>query len=538
MYNVQKMRLRAVLNNKLLFRFLHFSKYSVEIPDCSISEYVFKGLKSHGNELALINGTKNYERTFNQLHEETDSVSRNLVTLGLRMGDAVCLCGTNAPEFAHVFLGVTRIGAALTIANSQITPGELSAQIKETRSRILIVTEDCASKAIEVQRFSNDMVKTVVVLGNYQGCLPFNNLLQPAPSFEIPTISPSSQIALIPYSSGTTGLPKGVLLTHKNLVAELAALGHRLFLPFNEGDSSLVVLPIVHIAGLVIGMLNPLSQGATVVTLPKFQPESFLSAMVRFKITFALIAPPVVSFLANDALVDKYDLRHWRTPYSGSAPLSKEITEKMIKRTGLTGIRQGYGMSEASPATHTAPLDGWKHGSIGVPLPNTESKIVNPDTLETMSVNEQGEIWVRGPQVMKGYLNNPEDTKSTLTGDGWLRTGDIGFYDEDHHYFVVDRLKEIIKYKGYQISPAYLESLLMQHACIKDVAVVGIPHEVHGHLPAAFVVAKGQVTEKEITDFVNAQVSPYKRLRGGVYFVNAIPRSPSGKILRRKLVSL
>lgn len=528
---------RKKVFGSLVIRMYHQSKYKVQIPESSITDYIFRGIEKHGKKRALIDGTTNRSMTFSQLQEEAIHVTNNLGSLGLKHGDVACLCGTNSPEFAHVFCGVTKLGAALTIANSQFTTGELLQQVKDTQSRMLFITEDCADKALQVQKLSKNQIKTVIVFGSHNNCLPFSSLKTRAPDVTLPDINPASDVALIPFSSGTTGLPKGVQLTHRNIVAQLAALSHPMFLPFEDGDSSLSVLPMVHIAGLVVGLLNPLSQGATVVTLPRFQPKPFLSTMQKYKCTFSLIAPPVVNFLANDPLVDQYDLSHWTTPYSGAAPLGAELTMKMVTRLGLKGIRQGYGMSEASPATHTTPLDGWKYGSIGVPLPNTECKIVDTETGCDKGVEQHGEIWVRGPQIMKGYLNNPKATSETITQDKWMKTGDIGYFDKDGHYFVVDRLKEIIKYKGYQIAPAYLESVLLSHESVKDAAVVGTPHGVDGHVPTAYVVCSDtSVTEKTLADFVNSQVAPYKHLRGGVHIVNELPRTPSGKILRRKLL--
>ncbi|XP_060559847.1 uncharacterized protein LOC132719909 [Ruditapes philippinarum] len=528
--------LKVYTARAILSRMYHASKYKVDIPESSVTDYIFRRVGNHGHKVALIDGINDRGFTFDQLHEEVRHVTNSLGSLGLKHGDVACLCGTNVPEFAHVFCSVTSLGAALTIANSQLTPGEILQQVKDTNSHLLFTTEDCAEKALQVQKSSNNQIKNVIVFGSSTNCISFEDLKKEGPEVDLPVIEPESDVALIPFSSGTTGLPKGVQLTHRNIVAELAALSHPLFLPFNNDDSSLSALPMVHIAGLVIGMLNPLSQGATVVTLPRFQPEAFLSSLQKHRVSFSLIAPPVVNFLASDPLVDKFDLSHWTTPYSGAASLGAELTMKMVTRLNLKGIRQGYGMSEASPATHTTPLDGWKYGSIGVPLPNTECKIMDIESRRDLGVDQQGEIMVRGPQIMKGYLNNPAATRETFTDDGWMRTGDIGYFDKDGHYFVVDRLKEIIKYKGYQISPVYLESILLSHQSVEDAAVVGIPHGVDGHLPTAFVVCNNKTPESTLADFVNSKVAPYKQLRGGVHIVKEIPRLPSGKILRRKLV--
>ncbi|XP_052274897.1 uncharacterized protein LOC127874556 [Dreissena polymorpha] len=522
-------------STNLIKRLYHMSKYTVEIPNVSIGQYILNGFNKRDDKIALVEGITDKKTTFAELHEQIQHVTSNLSALGFGPGHVACLCGFNAPEFAHVFCSVTLLGGALTIANPQLTAGELQTQVNETGTSVLFVTPDCVEKAKVVSQTSKQ-IRHVIVVGHHHELPTLEKLMRPRPHVTPVVVDPASHVALLPFSSGTTGLPKGVMLTHRNLVAELAALSHEHFLPFGDGDSSLAALPMVHIAGLVIGLLNPLSQGAAVVTLPRFQPDTFLASLEKYKTTFSLIAPPVVNFLATDPSVERYDLSHWRTPYSGAAPLGKDLTETVVRKLGLTGLRQGYGMSETSPATHTTPLDWWKYGSIGVPLPNTESKVVDIDTMATLNAHAHGEIWVRGPQVMKGYLNKPEATRETLMEDGWLRTGDIGYYDDDGHYFVVDRLKEIIKYKGYQIAPAYLESVLLQHPAVCDAAVVGKAHPVHGHLPTAYVVCNTSVTADDIAQFVNMQVAPYKRLRGGVNIVKELPRSPSGKILRKNLL--
>ncbi|KAL3875048.1 hypothetical protein ACJMK2_037987 [Sinanodonta woodiana] len=514
----------------------HKSEHTVPIPDYSLTDYLFRNISKFGKGIALVDYLTNRSITFDQLYEEVDNVANNLYALGLRTDDCVCLYGTNVPEFAHVVCSVTSNGASLTIANSQLTAVELAHQLKATNSKFIFTTSECTERARTAAQIYHKL-QEIIVLGNQTGFRPFSNLTErPRIRRQESHIDPKKHTALLPFSSGTTGLPKGVELTHYNLVAELSALSHRLFLPFDpKSEKSLSVLPMVHIAGLVIGMLNPLSQGASVVTLPRFDPQTFLEAMEKHRITFCLIAPPLVSFLAKHPLVAKYDLSSFHTPYSGAAALGKELTMQMVERLKLTGIRQGYGMTESSPATHTTPLNGYKYGSIGIPLPNTESKIVHIENGTTLGPNEPGEIWVRGPQVMKGYFDNAEATRTTLTDDGWLKTGDIGYYDNDSDYYVVDRLKEIIKYKGYQVAPAYLEGILLSHPSVGDVAVIGIPHGAAGDVPRAYVVRKSHVSGEELSAYVESQVAPYKRLRGGVVFVSELPRSASGKLLRNRL---
>ncbi|XP_063426050.1 probable 4-coumarate--CoA ligase 1 [Mytilus trossulus] len=515
----------------------HKSPYNVDIPNISITEYILKDINKYRKFTALINGITGQETTFDQLESEIISTATGFKNIGLQKNDVVCLYGTNRPEFAHVFCGVTANGAILTIANSQLTADELATQLCDTSTKFIVTTPDCVTKAINA-KVKVPSIKEIIVIGYSEFHRNFSDLIETKTNqFPDVNINPDTDTALVPYSSGTTGLPKGVLLTHKNLVAELCQLRHPTIIPFVSGEEkSISCLPMVHIAGLMIGMLNPMSQGAATVVLPRFEAESYLKAIQNFRGTFSLIAPPLVNFLAKDPMVSKYDLSTLHTPYSGAAPLSKTLTEQMVHRLKLQGVRQGYGMSETSGAIFTDPVGCYKYGSIGKPVPNTISKLVDIETGETITkAFESGEIWACGPQITKGYLNNEEATRRSITEEGWIKTGDIAYYDDDGHYFVVDRLKDIIKYKGYQISPTYLESILLSHEAVLEAAVIGVPADVFGEVPKAYVVLKSHAEATEIQKYINERVSPYKKLRGGLEIVDEIPKLPSGKILRRKL---
>ncbi|OWF49894.1 probable 4-coumarate--CoA ligase 1 [Mizuhopecten yessoensis] len=533
LFNKSRLSGISVLKNNL--RLFHQSPYLVDIPNCSVAEYVGKGFTKYGQLTALIDGKTGSKTTFADLEGQINKTTAGFQSIGLTKSDVVCLFGTNANEFVHTLCGVTSAGGILTIANSQLTSVELSHQLVETNTRYIVTTPDCASRARGAATLCPNIRETIVI-GEAEGCRPFHTLQTVRDLIKNVDVNPKEDIALMPYSSGTTGLPKGVQLTHHNLVSQLSQLRHHTILPFIAGsDVSINPLPMVHIAGMMIGLLNPLAQGACVVILPRFEPEPYLSAIETYMGTFSLIAPPLVNFFAKHPLVDKYDLSTLHTPYSGAATLSRSLTEQMVERLHITSIRQGYGMSETTGATHTDPRDGWKYGSIGKPVPNTQCKIVCLETGNPLGADEVGEIMCKGPQVMKGYLNNMAATRETITTDGWIKTGDIGYYDKDGHYFVVDRLKDIIKYKGYQISPTYLESILTSHPAVMESAIVGIPCDELGEVPRAYVVTRSHVTAQELIQHVNDQVSPFKRLRGGVEFVREIPKLPSGKILRRKI---
>ena len=383
-------------------------------------------------------------------------------------------------------------------------------------------------------------VREIFVFGEAEGATPFNALLEADGPMPVVEIDPRHDLAALPYSSGTTGLPKGVMLTHRNLVANLCQIEP---LDIMRGDdTALCVLPLFHIYGLVVIMNLSLRVGATVVMMPRFDFAEYLDNLERRRVTVAHVVPPIVLALAKQPAVEGRDLSSLRLLFSGAAPLGAELTRACSERLGCA-VRQGYGMTESSPAAHITPAEiaDAKPGSVGVCVPSTESKIVDVETGEQLGAGAEGEICVRGPQVMKGYLNRPEETAQTIDADGWLHTGDIGYADEDGHFFIVDRAKELIKYKGFQVAPAELEALLLTHPAIADAAVVPVEDEEAGEIPKAFVVLKPGSTLStddapgELMSFVAARVAPHKKIRR-VELIDQIPKSPSGKILRRVLV--
>jgi len=294
------------------------------------------------------------------------------------------------------------------------------------------------------------------------------------------------------------------------------------------------VLPFFHIYGMVIILMHGFMRCATIVTMPKFEFEPFLKVLQDWPITSAHIVPPIVVALGKHPLVDNYKFPHLKYIFSGAAPLGPELTEAVEKRLNIK-IRQGYGMTEASPATHYTVAGTERSGTVGQLMPSIEMRIIDPGSGNDVPTGQPGEVWVRGPNVMKGYLNNPEATARTVDADGWLHTGDIGRVDEDGYLTVVDRLKELIKVKGFQVAPAELESVLLKHPKIADVAVIPVADEESGEVPKAFIVRREALTAEEVMEYLTPKVAHYKRVRH-VAFVDAIPKSPSGKILRRVLV--
>ncbi|MEO8035054.1 MAG: AMP-binding protein, partial [Acidobacteriota bacterium] len=399
---------------------------------------------------------------------------------------------------------------------------ELSRQLADSGALYLVTTPEFLDKANLAAQENN--LREVFVFGD-----SFEALLETDERVPDVAIDPANDLAVLPYSSGTTGLPKGVMLTHRNLLANVLQCG---IFGVTDADTVLAVLPFFHIYGMTVIMNMGLHAGATIVTMPRFDLKECLAAMVRYRITYGYVVPPIMLALTKSPIVADYDLSALRTLFSGAAPLSDHIAQSAAARLGCA-IAQGYGMTEAAPATHgTRP--GLSRG-IGLTMQNTEAKIADLLSGADLGPGQEGEICVRGPQVMKGYLNNPRATAAMIDGDGWLHTGDIGSADEEGCFFIVDRVKELIKYKGMQIAPAELEAVLLAHPAIADAAVVPLADEEAGQVPKAYVVLKGQATAEDIMAYVAERVARFKRLRY-VEIIDQIPRSPSGKILRRVLV--
>jgi 4-coumarate--CoA ligase len=441
----------------------------------------------------------------------------------------------NGPEYAVVFHGAAMAGGTVTTINPAYTQAEVHHQLADSGARILVTIAplaDAAARACE-----GTAVTEVYLLGEARetdGTLPvrpLSVLAGAALAAHVP-VGPDDVVAL-PYSSGTTGLAKGVMLTHKNLVANIAqTLGA---IPSAPDERLMAVLPFFHIYGMQCMMNCGLRAGATVITLPRFDLEQFLRAHQDYRITRSFVAPPIVLALARHPLVDSFDLSQLRLVNSGAAPLKAELAAECSKRLGCEVV-QGYGMTELSPVSHLTPPGWFRPGSVGVTAPVTQTRIADPVTEADLGTGEEGEVWVRGPQVMAGYLNNPQATAATVDADGWLRTGDLGYMDADGHLYVVDRLKELIKYKGFQVPPAELEAVLLRHPDVADAAVIGLPDDEAGEIPVGYVVLRPGATAspEEIMRFVAGEVARYKQIRR-LEVIDAIPKSAAGKTLRRVL---
>ncbi len=502
----------------------------VEIPDMPITPFVLRHADALGDKPAIIDGPTGRTLTFAQLKAGIHATAGGLAARGFGKGDVLAILAPNLPEYAVAFHGVAMTGGTVTTINPTYTPHEVADQVTDSGASIILTVP----MFMETARAAADMagVDEIFVFGEADGAQPFASLMgEPLPAHA--PVEPREDVVVMPYSSGTTGLSKGVMLTHRNLLSNL--LQTQSVMELEDDDVGIAVLPFFHIYGMQVLMNGAIAQGNTLVTMPRFDLQEFLELCQKHSVTRYYLVPPVVLALAKHPLVDRYDLSAARQVFSGAAPLGAELAAEASARIGCEVV-QGYGLTESSPVTHSTPMGEFKPGSIGYLLPSQKCKIVDPETGEELGVDADGELWIKGPNIMKGYLNNPEATAITVDGDGYLHTGDIGHVDADGHYYIVDRLKELIKYKGFQVPPAELEALIITHPSVADVAVIPVPDEEAGEIPKAFVVLKPdhELTEADLQAFVADQVAHYKQVRM-VEFIDEIPKSASGKILRRIL---
>ncbi len=502
---------------------------SVTLPASPLTPFILERAGRLADKDAFIDGTTGRRMTYAEFEDAVRRQAGGWLAAGLAKGEVVAVMAPNCPDYGVIFHAVALAGGVVTTVNPTYTSGEVHHQLVDAGATRLVTIPmflETATTAI-----ADSGVKEVYVIGEADGYASIASLAGAPLTEQVPV--DLDDVVALPYSSGTTGLAKGVMLTHRNLVSNIEqALGA---ITLSDDEAFVAVLPFFHIYGMQVLMNLGLRAGATIVTMPRFDLEQFLRLHQEHRLTRAFVAPPMVVALAKHPVVDNYDLSALRWILSGAAPLSADLAIECGQRLGCEVV-QGYGMTELSPVSHATPSGMFKPGSVGVTVPETEVRIVDPATGSSLGVDADGEVWIRGPQVMKGYLNNELATRSTIDDEGWLHTGDIGHIDADGHLFIVDRLKELIKYKGFQVAPAELEALLLAHPHIADAAVIGLPDEEAGEIPAAYVVLKQghDTSAADIQRFVADQVASYKQVRQ-MSFIDAIPKSPSGKILRRVL---
>ncbi|XP_060823756.1 uncharacterized protein LOC132911257 [Bombus pascuorum] len=518
-----------------------------------IQEYIWKNATKFANNIALECSVTGRKYTYSEARDAANYIGRSLINMGLRKGDVVALISPNYPEAILGTIGILEADLIVTTMNPTYTSDEIKRQLQVANVKAIITVAEIAPIVLQASRDILASGGHLVVIEDGSGpipdgTVPFKDLIargKTLPPITSYRMSPDD-VAILPFSSGTTGLPKGVMLTHNNLVSNMQMVEQtcedKLWRPTTADFQEVLplILPFFHIFGLNGMVLPRIACGAKLITVPKFTPELFINVLMKHKVTGLYIVPPILLFMNACTYIKKHVYDSMHHFISGAAPLSQTDIEKFYQKNQLNTdqlkVCQGYGLTETSPVV-TFDLGNSKPGSIGRNVVGCEVRLVNPNTNEDISEQGQcGEIWVRGPHVMKGYLNN-ESATNDMIENGWLKTGDIAYYNEDSDFFITDRMKELIKVKGFQVPPAELEAILRSHPDIVEAAVIGLPDEKCGEVPKAFVVTgKGsKVTEEEIKDFIKSKVSEYKQLQGGVTFINEIPKNASGKILRSKL---
>lgn len=530
----------------------------VPIPDIDLWEFLFerKDKPFPDDKVIYFDPYTTRSYTFAQVKSAAIDFGKGLKALwDWQKGDVLLLYTPNSIDTPAVTWGCHWAGGILSSANPAYTVEELAFQLKDCGAKAIVTQLPFVKNAQEAAKQVGIPLDRVIVLGDQRdpthAVKHFTSIRNTSGSARYRRTklkNPADDLAFLVYSSGTTGHPKGVMLTHRNIVSNTLMIaaaenGHLSWKggPTGEGDKLLAFLPFFHIYGLTCLIHQSLYLGIQLVVMPKFDLEDFCKFTQELKITFVYLVPPIVVLLGKHPVVSKYDLSSIRMMNSGAAPLTRELVDAVYSRLKIP-IKQGYGLSETSPTTHTQPWEDWNRtiGSVGTLLPYQEAKYMSPEEKE-LPAGEVGELWLKGPNIFKGYLNNREATANALTPDGYFKTGDVGYQDKDGNFHITDRIKELIKYKGFQVAPAELEGLLVSHPHINDVAVIGVyDKEQATELPRAYVVPKDGLSKAEkaaadIAQWLSERVAHHKRLRGGVHFVDEIPKSASGKILRRVL---
>ncbi|XP_070505427.1 luciferin 4-monooxygenase-like [Chironomus tepperi] len=510
----------------------------------TVGALLYDNFRDGGDKLSLIDANKNQQWTFTDLWEQSIKVAKALHGAGIRQNDVISVLSENRLEITAILYGTMFLNAIYAPANFFYTERELEHTYSITKPKFVFISSSAKELAPKLKQFN---VKRVILLDDdnvdTENFISYKIFLNKFGSnnfdvdrFVRQPVKLFDQVAAIFMSSGTTGLPKGVELTHGNLVAYILCNLERV--PSAKAlfgtIKSLHVAPWFHVMGFVGHLLFTSSREFCDVFMSKFIPKLFLETIEKHKISIMFVPPSVIHFMCETPLRKNYDLTSLKCIFSSAAPLSKELEEQVKKLLNdEVYIFQAYGQTEASNVVNSS-FGNANQGSIGIVNKATYAKIVDENG-NSLGVRGVGEICFKGPFIMKGYRKNPEETANTIDNDGWLHTGDLGYYDEDHQFYIVDRIKELIKYKGYQVPPAELEGLLVSHPKIKDAGVIGIPDEIAGELPFAFVVKEGDLTEQEVKDFVEKSASNPKWLRGGVKFIDDIPRNITGKVLRREM---
>ncbi|XP_041009902.1 4-coumarate--CoA ligase-like 1 [Juglans microcarpa x Juglans regia] len=513
---------------------------AVTVPDdMTLPQFVLQNAELYADKVAFVEAVTGKQITYSDVVRGTMRFGKALRSLGLSKGQVVIVVLPNVAEYAIVALGIMTAGGVFSGANPSSHVSEIKKQVQAAKAKLIVTNGPNYEKV-------KGLGIPVIIQGEevIEGAMNWNKLLEAA---DRAGTSPHNKdvhqndLCALPFSSGTTGLSKGVMLTHRNLVANLCSTLFSVRPEMVGQVTTLGLIPFFHIYGITGICCATLRNKGKVVVMERFELRTFMNALITQEVTFAPIVPPIILQLVKNPIVEEFDLSmlKLRAIMSAAAPLAPELLNAFENKFPGVQVQEAYGLTEHSCITLTlvdleTVSSPSKKNSVGYILPNLEVKFINPETGQSLPMNTPGEICVRSQCVMQGYYNNEEETARTIDEKGWLHTGDIGFIDDEGDVFIVDRIKELIKYKGFQVAPAELEAILLTHPSIEDAAVVPLPDEEAGEIPGASVVMvqSAKESEEDIMNYVASNVAHYKKVRV-VQFVDTIPKSPSGKIMRR-----
>ncbi|KAH7420279.1 hypothetical protein BKA64DRAFT_37641 [Cadophora sp. MPI-SDFR-AT-0126] len=531
----------------------------LDIPNVNLWDFLFsRSDRTYPTDQVLFSDAETPRAySYHALRDATIQFGSGLLAeYSWNKGDVVALFSPNDVDFPVVLLGTLWAGGIVSLVNSSYTASEVEFQLADSAAKLLVTHVSLLPVVLVAAKKLGFPISKILLLGDQEFARPsglkhFKLLRGPSHSTMPYSFDPQKDTCCFIYSSGTTGKPKGVMLSHRNIVSNILMLwqsGNGNLSckggPRGRGDSVIGFLPFFHSYGLTSVVLYFLYAGAEVIVMPKFDLEKYCATTQRRKVTVAMVVPPVMLLLGKSPVVNKYDLSSLRTLNSGAAPLSKELVNIVRKRLDIP-VRQGYGLSETSPVIYQQTWEslGEPIGSIGTLLANQVAKFVSPAGNEVPGM-EVGELWIKGPNVFQGYLNNPAKTVEAFSEDGYFKTGDIGYQDASGNVFITDRSKELIKYNAFQVAPAELEGVLMSHPKVADAAVVGVQDDERAtEVPRAYLVVgpgvdASEETAREIQTWMKGKVANHKQLRGGIRFIDAVPKSAAGKILRTQVRAL
>ncbi|EOA23751.1 hypothetical protein CARUB_v10016963mg [Capsella rubella] len=506
----------------------------------SLNVTTFISSQTHHGTTAFIDASTDHCISFSDLWRAVDRVADSLQhDVGIRKGDVVLVLSPNSITIPIVCLSVMSLGAVVTTANPLNTSGEISRQIADSNPKLAFTTPELAPK------LASSGISIILECVEYSLRAPgglrvvgiLNEMIKKEPRGQrVRNQVNKDDTAMLLYSSGTTGLSKGVISSHGNLIAHVARY---IAEPFEQPQQTfLCTVPLFHTFGLLNFVMATLTLGTTVIILPRFELGQMMAAVEKYRAKTLILVPPVLVAMINkaDQIKAKYDVSFLRTVRCGGAPLSKEVTKVFMEKYPTVDVYQGYALTESNGvgASIDSVEESKRYGAVGLLSCGAEARIVEPKTGQFKGVNQTGELWLKGPSIAKGYFRNEEEL---ITSEGWLKTGDLCYIDDDGYIFIVDRLKELIKYKGYQVAPAELEALLLNHPDILDAAVIPFPDKEAGQYPMAYIARRPEsnLCERRVIEYISKQVAPYKKIRK-VAFINSIPKTPSGKTLRKDLI--